>query len=113
MSIAVPLDQLGPAIAARAFAYVLTVDDEGRPRLLAVDVVEREGLLLMDVGGSTARNVTARPDVTLVFPPVTGGGDEHDAYSLVVDGTATGAEGRLAMTPTWAVLHRPAPPFSG
>jgi hypothetical protein len=43
--------------------------------------------------------------VSLLWPPAEPGG-----YSLIVDGTAAAGvrEGRLAVTPTRAVLHRPA-----
>ncbi len=111
-----PLDQLPTAIAARSFAYVMTVSDEGRAHVLAVDVVARDGRLIMDVGRSTLRNVATAPQLTLVLPPITARGgpaDDHDAYSLVVDGTGEEIDGRLVVQPTGAVLHRPAPPFTG
>lgn len=116
MSIAVSLDELPTAIAGRPFAYVMTVSEQGRAHVLAVDVVARDGVLLMDVGRSTLRNVATAPEVTLVLPPITGReglADDHDAYSLVVDGTGEEIDGRLVVQPTGAVLHRPAPPFTG
>lgn len=113
MSIPVPLEQLPAAITARDFAYVVTVSAGGRAHLLAVDVTVRGDDLVMDVGGSSLRNVTERPDVTLVFPPIAGGHGEHDAYSLVVDGSGAESDGRLVVRPGHAVLHRPAPPFTG
>lgn len=94
----------------------MTVSDEGRAHVLAVDVVARDGVLIMDVGRSTLRNVAAAPEVTLVLPPIDGRSDvagDHDAYSLVVDGTGEEVDGRLVVRPTGAVLHRPAPPFTG
>jgi hypothetical protein len=116
VSIAVPLDQLPTAIAARSFAYVVTVSDAGRAHVLAVDLVARDGMLIMDVGRSTLRNVATTPELTLVLPPIDGRGDaagDHDAYSLVVDGLGREDDGRLVVQPTGAVLHRPAPPFTG
>jgi hypothetical protein len=116
VSVTVPLDHLPTAIAGRPFAYVVTVSDAGRAHVLAVDVVARDGVLVMDVGRSTLQNVATSPQLTLVLPPITGredAADDHDAYSLVVDGTGGEVDGRLVVQPTGAVLHRPAPPFTG
>ena len=64
------------------------------------------GLLVVEVGRRTAANVTARP--SLLYPI-----RAADDYSLIVDGTGTvattGDGHRLVITPTKAVLHRPAP----
>jgi hypothetical protein len=63
-------------------------------------------VLVADVGRRTAANASARPAVSLLYP-VRADGD----YSLIVDGIAavqTGDEPRLRLTPTKAVLHRPA-----
>lgn len=120
MSVSVPLDQLATTVAQRAFAYVVTVSGEGSAHLLAVQVVADGDDLLMGVGRRTSSNVAERADVTLVFPPI-GAGDgeadggergEHDAYSLVVDGSGSAEDGLLRVRPTGAVMHRPAPPFT-
>jgi hypothetical protein len=64
-------------------------------------------VLAAEAGKRSAANATARPSVSLLFPPLAAGG-----YSLIVDGTAlvvaseNGA--RVLVTPTKAVLHRPA-----
>jgi hypothetical protein len=78
---------------------------------LAVPTELRDGVLRMAAGRSTCANVTARRDVTMVFPhPVPG------EYSLILDGQAVadagadGTGGSVAFTPTHAVLHRPALP---
>jgi hypothetical protein len=64
-------------------------------------------VLADDLGQRRAANAAARPSVSLLYP-VRLDGD----YSLIVDGTAAVAsqeEGhRLLITPTKAVLHRPA-----
>jgi hypothetical protein len=120
VSVSVPLDQLATAVAQRAFAYVVTVSGEGSAHLLAVQVVADGDDLVMDVGRRTSSNVTERAEVTLVFPPIgahereadAGEPGEHDAYSLVVDGSGSETAGRLRVRPTGAVMHRPAPPFS-
>ena len=109
MSIAVPLEKLRAAMEERgASAYLLTVSDDARPHAVHVAVCWDGDLLAADVGKRTAANVAARPSVSLLFP-LRSTGD----YSLIVDGTATTVSReetrRLLITPTKAVLHRPAP----
>ena len=62
----------------------------------------------MPVAGARCRNAVARPQVTIVFPPA----PHADGMSLVVDGDATVAGDHVDVVPTWAVLHRPAPPVA-
>jgi hypothetical protein len=57
------------------------------------------------LGRRTLANVTDRPQVTLLWPPV----DPAD-YSLIVDGTAQLDGEVLLIDPSRAVLHRAAPP---
>lgn len=108
MSIEVPIDELFDEVPRWDFCYLLTVSDDERTHLLALrPVVDAdEGILRFDAGGGRAcSNASARPKVSLVFPPA-----EHaDGYSLVVDGEATVAGALVDVLPTWAVLHRPAP----
>ena len=109
MSVPVPVERLRAAIAERgSSAYVLTVSDDGRPHAVHASVTWVGDGLAVDVGRRSAANATARPSVSLLFP-VRADGD----YSLIVDGTAAVASSddghRLFVTPTKAVLHRPAP----
>ena len=53
-------------------------------------------------------NATVRPQVTLVFPS-----PEPGAFSLIVDGTATVHDDGVTVSPSSAVLHRPAIPIDG
>jgi hypothetical protein len=103
MSIAVPVDELGAALAERPWGYLLTVRDDGRAQTLALPTVWRDGALVGEVGRSTAANVLARPTVTWVFPGATG-----EEFSLIVDGDAVVQGSTVVVRPTWAVLHRPA-----
>jgi hypothetical protein len=109
MSIPVPLEGLRAALEERGGrAYVLTVCDDGRPHVVH-GVVRWEGdILAAEVGKRSAANAATRPTVSLLYP-VWFAAD----YSLIVDGNATVAlrdDGpRLLITPTKAVLHRPAP----
>lgn len=108
MSIPVPLDGLRDALNDRAeTAYLLTVADDARPHAVHVPVRWQGDVLAADVGKRSAANAAARPSVSLLYP-LRMDGD----YSLIVDGTAVVAvreDGhRLLITPTKAVLHRPA-----
>jgi hypothetical protein len=108
MSIPVPLERLRAALDERCGdAYVLTVSDDGRPHAVHGSVRWEGDALTARVGRRSAANAGARPAVSLLYPARSGGD-----YSLIVDGTAIvasdGDEHRLLVTPTWAVLHRPA-----
>ncbi|MFP5487248.1 MAG: pyridoxamine 5'-phosphate oxidase family protein [Acidimicrobiia bacterium] len=110
MSIAVAIPELFEQIDRWGWCYLSTVSDDGRPHLVALrPLVAGDGddrRLRLDAGGGRAfRNASARPAVTLVFPPIEGG----DGFSLVVDGDATVDDVFVDVHPTWAVLHRPAP----
>jgi hypothetical protein len=108
MSIPVSVERLRAASEERgAFAYLLTAADDGRPHAVHVAVRWEGDVLAVDVGERSAANAAARPSVSLLYP-VRADGD----YSLIVDGTAAiasrGDGHRLLITPTRAVLHRPA-----
>ncbi|MGH3841131.1 MAG: hypothetical protein ACRDS0_06785 [Pseudonocardiaceae bacterium] len=62
-------------------------------------------LLIGDPGQKTSANLAAHPLVTVVWPPT-----NQSDYSLIVDGVGSMQDHTLAITPTRAVLHRPAPP---
>lgn len=103
MSIAVPLAELEATLAEFPWGYLVTVRDDGRPQSLAVPTQMVDGALVAIVGQSAALNAIARPNVTMLFPGPTG-----TDYSLIVDGEATLNADQLSVTPTWAVMHRPA-----
>lgn len=84
-------------------AYLLTADG-GRVHLLAV--TPRFGEQRITVGGvgrHTAANVQGSGRVTLLWSPAAAG-----EYSLIVDGDATVDGAMVTVTPTKAILHRPA-----
>lgn len=108
MSIPVAVTDLADAMQQRPYAYLLTVSDDGRPHAVAVVPALVDGTLSMEVGRRTASNAEARPDaVSLVWPPTVPG-----EYSLIADGHARADGDRLFITPSKAVLHRPAPASS-
>ena len=67
--------------------------------------VPEVSLVVVMEGRRTHANLSAHPLITLVWPPT----DPSD-YSLIVDGVGSPQDGKLVITPTRAVLHRPAPP---
>ena len=104
MSIPVALEQLRNETLRFSFApYLITVGDDGRPHAVAVTATWERDRLAMEVGRRSAHNAGARPAVSLLWSP-----NEPGGHSLIVDGTATGDGGRIAVVPTRAVLHRPA-----
>jgi len=104
MSIPVALDGLRAALAERTpAAYLLTVSDDGRPHAVHVPIGWDGDRLAADVGKRTASNAAARPAVSLLYPL-----RRDDDYSLIIDGTAEVAGQRVLVTPTRAILHRPA-----
>lgn len=107
MSVPVPLERLRQAMAEHDGGYLLTVTDDARPHAVHAAFAWEGGVLVAEVGARTAGNATARPAISLLYPPREPGG-----YSLIVDGTAAVAPGEgkraVRITPTKAVLHRPA-----
>ncbi|MGE3287298.1 MAG: pyridoxamine 5'-phosphate oxidase family protein [Pseudonocardia sp.] len=107
MSIPVDLTELARVLEQFDYAYLLTTDAECRPHVVAVSAVVEQGhLTIGEVGRRSLANATARPQVTVVWPP-----PDRSDHTLIVDGTCTpaGAAG-VRVVPTRAVLHRPAPP---
>lgn len=106
MSIDVSLRRLANTLTQYHFAYLLTVGDNERAHVVAVHPALVKDLLVVgNPGRKTHANLAAHPLVTLVWPPT----DPSD-YSLIVDGVGSMRDDKLAITPTRAVLHRPAPP---
>ncbi len=104
MSVVVGLDELEAKTAEYGWAYLLTVRDDARPHVVAVSPSWVDASLVMGVGRSSALNATARSSITLCYPPV-----DSTGFSLIVDGVAVVDDELVTLTPTGAVLHRPAP----
>jgi hypothetical protein len=106
VSVPVSLDRLRDEVEVfGASAYALTSGADGRPHAVLAAVGWNGERLALPAGGRTAANAGERPHVALLWPPAEPGG-----YSLIVDGDAEVADGRLLVAPTKAVLHRPARP---
>jgi hypothetical protein len=106
MSVQVSLDKLAEQLARfGTSAYLLTVGDDGRPHSVAVEVAWSGSAFALTTGRSSTANLAARPLVSLLWPALEAGG-----YSLIVDGDGAIATTGATVTPTRAVLHRPATP---
>jgi hypothetical protein len=104
MSVKVDLEKLADAMAEHPMAYLITVTDEQRAHAVSVRPTLDGGVLRVGgLGNRTRANLSARPAVTLLFPPGEPGG-----YSLIVDGSATVVDDSADVVPAHAVLHRPA-----
>ena len=109
MSTKVDLAELDRVMRSYRFAYLMTVGDGARPHAVAVVPSLIDGdLVIRDPGTRTSANALACPAVSLVWPP-----DDVDQYSLIVDGEAIEGPGELRISPSRAVLHRPAPASDG
>ena len=106
MSMKVELGELADRLQEYSYAYLVTVGDDGRAHLLAVlPELSPDALTISGVGKHSLANVATHPTATLVWPPA-----GPDGYSLIVDGTAVpgSSDGEIVVTPTKAILHRPA-----
>lgn len=104
MSIPVEIGDLGRARADHGAGYLLTTSGDGRVKAVTVEPDVVDGLVLVSApGGGTTRNIAANPQVTVLFPPLVPRG-----YTLLVDGTAEVLGEDVRVTPSGAVLHRPA-----
>lgn len=108
MSIPVQLDALEAKTQEYAYAYLLTVNDDQTPKIVAVRPTWNGPTMQIAEGGRSARNSADRSTVTLSYPPI-----DPTGYTLIIDGTATvtpsGDSSVISFAPSGAVLHRPAP----
>lgn len=97
-------DGLAAAMAEYSFAYLLTVNADGRAHAVAVQpTLTGDVLTVPGVGTRSRGNVGERPEVSLVWPP-----RDFDGYSLIVNGTGRDdGDAGVRITPSRAVKHRP------
>ncbi|MEO9325651.1 pyridoxamine 5'-phosphate oxidase [Nocardioides sp. C4-1] len=103
MSIPVEVDRLADALADVDDGYLLTTGDQ-RVKAVSVRPVLTDGVLVVRAPGrGSLANVAANEVVTLLYPP-----RQAPGFSLLVDGTAVVDGDDVLVTPTSAVLHKPA-----
>src|SRR4051794_32252171 len=103
MSIPVDVADVAQKMAEFDIAYLLTSVD-GRIKAVSVRVHDAGGTLGVPApGNGSVANVRANPMVTLLFPPPAGAD-----LTLLDDGTAVAEGADVRVTPTGAVLHKPA-----
>ena len=103
MSIPVEVADLAAALKDFGAGYLLTTTG-GTVKVVTVEPRVSDGALLVEAPGrGTLANLADNDAVTLVFPP-----GEPKGFTLLVDarGEVTGDDVRV--TPSGAVLHRPA-----
>lgn len=104
MSVPVAIDDLAETLTGFDAGFLLTTSDD-RVKAVSVAPVLAGGVLRLSAPGrGSVANVGANPTVTLLFPPRT-----PPDFSLLVDGTAVVDGDDVVVTPTAAVLHKPAP----
>jgi hypothetical protein len=104
MSIRVDLSELISVAEGQApFAYLLTVSEDATAHVVAVRIEFRSEGLVCTAGGTSCRNASARPHVSLLWPP-----SVPTDYSLIVDGVASVDDSVVTIVPARAVKHRPA-----
>lgn len=103
MSIPVKIEDLARTLEDFDLAYLLTVGERGI-KVVCVEV-EPDGARLRIPTSSkgTAHNLAQNASVTLMCPP-----REARGFTLLVDGTAAVDGDGFRVTPSGAVLHRPA-----
>jgi hypothetical protein len=103
MSIPVELDDLAHALKDFGEGYLLTTGNRGVKAVTVTASVEGDVVRIPGPSRGTAANLASAPTATLLFPP-----REPRGHTLLVDGTAEAVADGFVLTPTSAVLHRPA-----
>jgi hypothetical protein len=104
MSIPVEVGDLAKALEGFGAGYLLTTSDSAKVKVVTVEPTVTDGVVLVPgPGRGTLTNLAGNPAVTLVFPP-----PEPKGFTLLVDGTGEVVGDDVRVTPSGAVLHRPA-----
>ncbi|MBF4162879.1 pyridoxamine 5'-phosphate oxidase [Nocardioides acrostichi] len=107
MSIPVDLADLPVQLERFGPAYLLTTSGEQVKAVAVLPRLSDDGTLRVSAPGrGSVANADARPSVTLMWPPQAA--TEPPGFTLLVDGEATTEGDDVLVSPTWAVLHKPA-----
>ncbi len=99
----VDVDALAQRAAGYGFAYLITITPHGRVHTSVVHPAVGGGAVTVAASDRVRTNVRAHPELSLVWPP-----PDATGYSLIVDGVGDERDGVLTLTPSRAILHRPA-----
>lgn len=95
---------LRDALAGRGRPFLVTIGGGGSPHLGVVEAALDGGqLVVRGVGTRSRTNLVANHAVTLLWPA-----PSEDRRSLILDGTAHVDGDVVVVSPTKAILHRPA-----
>lgn len=103
MSIPVKLEELGRALDDHDIAYLLTLGPHGVKVLGVAVSFDGTDLVVATTSAGTARNLAGNATVTVLCPP-----RDARGYSLIVDGVGRVDREGFRVTPSAAVMHRPA-----
>ena len=102
MSIKVAIDALEEALADFDSAYLITVGDGGRVKVVSADIaVSGDSVVMRNGSAGTARNLAGNPSVTVLCPP-----RERHGLALLIDGQGAPDGDGFRITPEHAILHR-------
>lgn len=109
------VEDLGAVVGSYEWGYLLTTGE--RPHVEAQPVGFADGALrIVGIGQTSMANLSRKPRVTVMFPPGAASSPIDGVppgFTLIVDGeaaiTARAKRTAIAIHPTGAVFHRPAP----
>ncbi|WP_308493404.1 hypothetical protein [Microbacterium terrisoli] len=99
----VDVDALAQRAADYGFAYLISITPSGRVHTSVVHPGIGDGAVTVPASDRVRRNVGENPQVSLVWPPA-----DATGYSLIADGVGDEKDGIVTITPSRAILHRPA-----
>lgn len=97
------IDLVGATATLGSHPFLVTVTSGGPHVTVVAAEVGVDGVVLRGVGSRSTSNIEANSSVTLLWQPPADG-----ERSLIVDGTAEVSGATVRVTPTKAILHRPA-----
>jgi Pyridoxamine 5'-phosphate oxidase len=104
MSKVVEIADLEEALRDYSAGYLLTWSADGRVKVVSIaPSYHAARFVLTSPGRGSCANAAANSTVTLLFAPL-----QQPGFSLIVDGSASVVGDDVIVSPTSAILHRPA-----